>query len=165
MRVRLLMAMAAAGVCVYLGQRAGKRLSVREDTLDAWAGAFLRMEGAVLHLGDSLPELLRRGCGERLPALCVFADRIGETPGSSAEDMLRGFAWDACLTAEERETARECLAGLFATTRDQQARALQYAQAQWRRYLRSAREIRERNGKLYRTLGWLAGAALFILIC
>lgn len=163
--MRLFLAMAAAGACVFLGWRSQRRLLTREETLGAWAAAFSRMEGAVLHTGDSLPELMRRGGGERIRALKELADRIGETPAAPVEELLRDLAWDESLTEEEKETGLECLSGLFSSTRDQQARALRDAREAWRRYVLSAREARERNGKMYLSLGWLAGAALFILIC
>ena len=154
-----------AGACAAMGRAAGGRLIIRERALNDWEGAFSRMEGAAAHLTDGLPALLRRGDGGRVPALNALADRLEERPAALPEELTESLPFEDCLTPAERDTARECLLGLFAPTRDQQLRALGYAREQWAHFRQTSREKREKNGKLYVTLGWLAGAALFILMC
>ena len=163
--MRWLIGLLAAGACAALGGWAARRLSLRVDTLNAWEGALSRMEGMAQHLAMGLPDMLRRASGGQIPCLDILADRIVSDPTRAPEELLRDLPWEPWLSGEERETARDCLLGLFAPTADQQLRAIRFAGEQWQHFRRISREQRERNGRLYRSLGWLGGAALFILMC
>ena len=78
---------------------------------------------------------------------------------------ISALPWDALLSPAERETLSACLRSLFSPTLTQQAQALSAARDQWAVFLRLCREKREKDGKLYVSLGWLGGAAAFILLC
>lgn len=163
--MRWLIGLAVAGACVALGGWAGRKLSLRVDTLTAWEGALSRLEGMAQHLSVALPAMLRRAGGGQIPCLDALADRISLAPAHPPEELLRDLPWEPWLTREEQDTARDCLQGLFAPTADQQLRAIRFAQEQWQRFRRLSLEQREKNGRLYRSLGWLGGAVLFILMC
>ena len=52
-----------------------------------------------------------------------------------------------------------------AATAGPQKKALAQAQEKWRGFARAAREAADKNRRLYCSLGFLGGAALFILLC
>ena len=160
-----LYALAAAGSCAALGMSAARRLTRREALLIAWDGALLRMEGAVTHSGMGLTDVLRQGMGEGNAALEELIRRLSRTPAAAPEALTDGLPWDELLTAPERETLVACLRGLFCPTLEQQAQTIAAARSRWTALLGRCREKREKDGRLYASLGWLGGAAAFILLC
>ncbi len=160
-----LLALAAAGGCAALGMRASRRLARRCALLTAWDGALVRMEGAVTHSGAGLMAVLKQGAGEENAVLRELIRRMEASPAASPEALTEGLPWGELLAPEERETLAACLRGLFCPTLTQQAQALSAARDQWAVYLYRCREKREQDGKLYVSLGWLGGAAAFILLC
>ena len=157
--------MAAAGACAALGMNASRRLSKRCALLTAWDGALLRMEGAVTHSGAGLIDVLKQGAGEENVVLQELIRRMETSPAASPETLTGALPWDELLTPDEQETLSACLRGLFRPTLTQQAQSLSAARDQWAVLLRRCRGKRERDGKLYVSLGWLGGAAAFILLC
>ena len=160
-----LLALAAASGCAALGMSASRRLARRCTLLTAWDGALLRMEGAVTHSGAGLTAVLKQGAGEGNAVLEALIRRMEASPAASPEALTDGLPWDELLSPDERETLAACLRGLFSPTLTQQAQALASARDQWAVHLRRCREKREQDGKLYVSLGWLSGAAAFILLC
>ena len=160
-----LLALAAASGCAAFGMSASRRLSKRCALLTLWDGALLRMEGAVTHSGAGLMAVLRQGAGEEIPVLNELIRRMDQSPAVSPEALTDGLPWDELLSPDERQTLTACLRGLFCPTLTQQAQALSAARDQWAVFLRLCREKREKDGKLYVSLGWLGGAAAFILLC
>ena len=165
MTVRDAAAPLAAAACVMLGGWAARRLSRREDMLSAWEGALIRMEGAVTHSGAGLRDVLKAGAADGVPLLSELARRMEEQPAAAPAALLDGLSWDPLLLPPEKEALAHCLEGLFSPTLNQQAQAIAYALDQWRVFRRLGQEKREKNGRLYFSLGWLSGAALFILLC
>ena len=159
------MALMAAAACVALGLWAARRLARREEMLNAWEGALLRMEGAVTHSGAGLRDVLKAGARDELPVLGELALRLQQTPAAGADALLSGLPWNPLLTDAERNALLECLRGLFSPTLTSQAQAIAYALEQWAVFRRLGREAMDKNGRLYVNLGWLSGAALFILLC
>ncbi len=160
-----LLALAAAGSCAALGMNASRRLSKRCALLTLWDGALLRMEGAVTHSGAGLKDVLWQGVGGDNAVLKELIRRMDQSPAASPETLTGGLPWDELLSPDERQTLADCLRGLFTPTLTQQAQALAVARDQWAVLLRRCRAKREKDGKLYVSLGWLAGAAAFILLC
>ncbi len=160
-----LLALVAAGACAALGMGASRRLSKRCALLAAWDGALLRMEGAVTHSGAGLMAVLKQGLEEENAVLQELIRRLQASPAASPEALTDGLPWDEQLSPDERQTLSACLRGLFSPTLTQQGQALAAAREQWAVYLRRCREKREQDGKLYVSLGWLGGAAAFILLC
>ena len=160
-----IMGLAAAGACAALGFRAADRLGSRETMLKRWDAALSRMEIAVSQGGAALTEVLRRGAGDGVPLLCRLAEDIESAPAQSPRDFIAPLPWDRLLTAPEQETLAECLEAMFSSVPESQARALALARRWLKADLKDAREKREKNGRLYVSLGWLAGAAAFILLC
>lgn len=158
-------ALLAAGACAAAGHGASRRLEKREQLLWVWGDALSRMERAVERGGEPLTAVLRRGADGRAEMLNCLADWIEASPAQAPETMLDRLAWDPLLTAQERQTLCDGLLELFSPDRETQLRALAYARSQWEAFRSSAREIKEKNGRLYVSLGWLAGAGMFILLC
>ncbi len=156
--------MAAAGGCAALGMSASRRLARREALLIFWNEALLRMEGAVVHSGAGLMDVLRQGAGEQCAVLDELIRRLLASPAASPDALTGDLPWDDLLSSAERDTLSACLRGLFSPTLEQQAQAIETARDEWAVHLRRCREKRERDGRLYVSLGWLAGAAAFILL-
>jgi len=163
--MQLILAALAAAACIFLGMMAANRLTARERLLSSWEEILDRLEVKLNQGGDSLPRLLRecaRGTGTCLE---IAAERLEQEGAVSAEEWLRQIPWEPLLTPPEKETLAKCLEGLFAPFLEQQLQALLFAREQWNRFRRISREAQENNVRLYVSLGWLAGAAVFILIC
>ena len=160
------LALLGAGACVALGMSAANRLNRREAILQAWESALLRMDAAVNNSAAPLNEVLRRGAADdNLPVLTELLSRLETLPASSASELLDRLPWEDTLLPAEKETIKDCLIALFSPSLQTQSQALAYAQSQWRVYRQSCREARDKNARLYTSLGWLGGAAVFILLC
>ena len=151
--------------CVALGMSAANRLNRRDEALQTWEGTFLRMDAAVNHSAAALEEVLQKGAAEDLPVLKELIRRLETTPAASISDLLKDLPWDDTLLPTERDTIKDCLTSLFSPSLQTQSQALAYAQAQWWLYRQACREARDKNARLYTSLGWLGGAAMFILLC
>ena len=159
------LAVLGAGACVALGMSGTNRLNRREAVLQGWEKALLRMDAAVNHSAAPLEEVLRRGAAGNLPVLLELTNRLEMNPASSVSALLDGLPWEDTLFPAERETIKDCLTALFSPSLQTQSQALAYTQSQWRVYRQSCREARDKNARLYTSLGWLGGAAIFILLC
>ena len=160
------LAVLGAGACVTLGMNAANRQNRREAVLQAWENALLRMDVAVNHSAAPLEEVVRRGAADdHLPVLTALMQRLNIMPASSADELLDGLPWEDSLLPPERGALKDCLTALFSPSLQTQSQALAYAQSQWRMYRQSFRETREKNARLYISLGWFGGAAVFILLC
>lgn len=163
--MKMLPALLGACGCIALGMAAAARLSAREKQLNAWEAALQHMEGEIQRGGAGLPRLFREAGAGQLPPLEQAAEIMETEPALSPEAMLSGLSWDPFLTETERETLEECLKGLFSPEPEAQLRSIGRAREQWAHFRQLSRECMERNTRLYTSLGWLAGAMVFILIC
>ena len=124
------------------------------------------MDAAVNHSAAPLEDVLGRGAGDdNLPVLTALMQRMKSMPASSTSELLDGLPWEDTLLPPERGALNDCLTALFSPSLQTQSQALAYAQSQWRMYRQSCCEAREKNARLYISLGWLGGAAVFILLC
>ena len=160
------LAVLGAVACVALGINAAGRLNRREAALRAWENALLRMDAAVNHSAVPLEDVLGRGAGDdNLPVLTALMQRLNTMPASSDAELLDGLPWEDTLLPPELGTLKDCLSALFTPSLQTQSQALAYAQSECRMYRQSCCEAREKNARLYISLGWLGGAAVFILLC
>ena len=155
----------AAAACVALGTWAARRLNARESALEEWDAVLKRMETALAFDGAALPQVLRAGADNHLLVLEALIRRMEEAPARPIDELLNGLPWDPPLTDSEKDVLCQCLKALFSPSPLQQSQAVARAQAQWQEFLKSAKAAREKNGRLYVSLGWLGGAALFIFLC
>lgn len=163
--MHLMGAALAAAVCVGGGMVSARYLSARVRTLEGWERALLRMRCVLEKGGAALPALLTAGAARGPDMLATLTTLIETAPAQAPAALLSALPRDPLLTAEEQEALFSCLAGLFAPTPAEQLQALSYTQTQWTPLCREARERLSRGGRLYPQLGWLAGAAVFILLC
>lgn len=158
-------AIPAAAACILLGSRAAGKLKDRENLLTAWEASLQRMEGAVAFNGAALPKVLEAGKDPPLPELDELLRRMAETPAAPVETLLHDLPWNPLLTDTEKNTLLGCFTALFSPSLSQQGQALAKARESWQEYVSSCKQIRQKNARLYLNLGWLGGAALFILLC
>ena len=158
-------ALLAAGGCALLGALCARRLDARERAMEFWENALARMASAVETGGAGLPEILRAGADGGENTLAQAARLLEEKPALSQGDWLSALVWEPLLTERETAALRDALSGLFAATVGPQKKALAQAQEKWRGFARAAREAADKNRRLYCSLGFLGGAALFILLC
>lgn len=155
----LLCAAACAGAGFYAAERAQERMRL----LSLWQEALERMAGAA---GQELPlpEILRAGDAGRGGPLDQAAALLQFRPTVGPEEWIAALPKEKLLRKEERQALEECLLGLWAPHPVWQKRALDRAAGQWREFLRENGQRRGRP-RLYRQLGVLGGAAMFILLC
>lgn len=163
--MRLLLALLSAGVCAALGITAANRLRERERLLQSWKRALETMALSAAHRPAGIPELLRRGAGEQLPLLFRAAALLEREPALSPDAFWARLPPDPLLTRQETEALQEGFRGLFSPDAQLQLQALSCAREQLTRFHALSRETAEKNSRLYTSLGFLSGAALFILIC
>lgn len=157
-----LMALTGAICCVALGWLAARGLRNREKSVQGWERAFLQMEGALKTGGVPLPGLLKAG---NLPCLDEGADLLARQPALSPQAWFSLLPRDPSLTDGEWAVVEDALLGLFSPSPLIQLQQLSYARQQWARFSALCRESAEKNIRLYQALGWLSGAAVFILMC
>ncbi len=162
--MHLILAVLAAGLCGLIGILAAGRLQKRENSLMHWQEALVRMENAITHGQLPLPDVLMAG-GERVELLNDLAKHLQAEPVIGLMALWRSVEPDDLLTEPEWALLTGCMEGLSATSLEMQRTAVHYAREQWVQYLTAGRMARERNARLYQSLGWLCGAALFILLC
>ena len=162
--MQLILAALAAFACIALGTLAANRLSERERLLNAWEDVLQRLEIRIQAGGEALPRLFLESARGTGISLEKAAEVWEKNPGWTAETWLEMLPWEPLLTPPEKDTLQKCLEGMLLPRREQQLQALFFAREQWARFRRICREARENNTRLYMSLGWLAGAAVFILI-
>lgn len=163
--MQMLLALMAAIACVLLGIMAANRLQGREKLLQAWETALQQMAWAAAHHPLPLPALLRLGADNHLAVLETLADMLEASPALSLNDFLSHLPSNPLLTPPEESAIREGLTGLFSPIPEIQIQSLSGARDQLAHFHQISREAAEKNSRLYNSLGFLAGAALFILLC
>lgn len=157
-----LMGLVGAGCCMALGLQQAGRAEKRGDDMESWERAMLKMAGAIEAGGRGLPEILE---ASEIPQLQAGAQLLRQQPALSPEQWAEHLPRDEWLKPAEWALLRQGLMGLFAPLPAQQLREMAYARKRFTPLSAQAREEAGRRGKLYRALGWLGGAAVFILIC
>ena len=159
----VLTALTALAACAAAGHLQARSLAVREQRLRAWAEAWERAEGALRRGGEELPALLRLAAGQDVPALAGLARQLEENPGLAPGDLL--LPQEPLLSPAETEALLACLPALFSPDPGRQLAAVERTREAAERLCRAALEKKEKNGRLSVSLGWLAGAAAFLLLC
>ena len=149
--------------CGAIGTLSGSRVSRRLSAAARWDGILYRMEASAAR-GHPIAEILLSAAEKEDQALLQSARLLQKTPAISQEAWLAAFMWDDLLTPKERSILRGGLAALFSPSREEQTKGLREARRQWNTVLSACEKDGQRLGRLYRQLGWLGGAALFILM-
>ncbi len=162
--MHLFFALISAAACGCLGVLFSRRAAERYRLARAWEAALERMESAVL-AGESLQRILLTGSGGQIPLLGSAAETLRRQPALTVEAWLAALPREPLLQQEEYDLLAACLRGLFSPHMESQMRALRFCRERWQAVVRRCGEESEKNGRLYGRLGWLGGAALFILMC
>ncbi|MBE5787369.1 MAG: hypothetical protein E7324_07495 [Clostridiales bacterium] len=160
--MKALIALAAAAACVALGGISARRLALREEETRRWDRALMTLEGELEGGGLPLPQLMEKA---GVDTLKTGAQLLRDHPGLSPEEMGARLSPPPLLTPPEWQIILTALRGLFAPTVPQQLMGLRHARGEWARALETCRTAAEKNIRLYQSLGWLSGAAVFILLC
>lgn len=166
----LIPAVLAALGCGVLGTVASLSLQKREKLLSAWLLALSRMELTLKSQRLPIHGVLESGVGEHPlidARLTRAAKTLKDTPSATLLD-----AWNEAVQAipcayekDEEKTLLEKLfkelgAGMLEKRREAVSQGLIALGA----VRQKALEAQEKNGRLYRNLGWLGGLALALLI-
>lgn len=165
MNLHLLFACGAAAACVSIGFHFSRRLSRLVDALSQWDKALLALSGAIRYRRASALDALEAGAREEKETLPALLKRMKERPGETPAALIRELPWHPLLPPEAVSALSDCLLSLFLPTLPQQEQGLALSRIPFDDCLSKAREAREKNARLYGSLGWLSGAALFILLC
>lgn len=161
--MQLILSLTAAGACVLLGLCRASRLMSREKALEGWADAMARMESAVTHFSPPISDILREGAA-CAPALAAVGKLMEAAPARPLDELWRELPCDDAIRDAEWAMLGDCLRGLQETTVARQREAIRRTREKWSPLLLSARKARERGVRAYCSLGWLGGAAVFILM-
>ena len=156
-----IIAAGGAFCCIALGLYAARRLREREKSLGLWEEAMIFLSQAVSRGGLPLADLMEEGKTDSLKRAAAL---IRQNPALSAEELIQSLSPDPFLTDPEWQAVCALIRGLFSPHREGQLAAIRHAGDQFARYAALFREAAEKNIRLYRNLGWLAGAAVLILI-
>lgn len=165
MNQRIVFALGAALSCAALGTLSSRRLSRRVDALSQWDKALLAMEGSVKYRQVSAREAVEQGAREEGVTLPALAERMRTRPGQTPGALLDGLPWHPLLPPEAKAALSDWLFALFLPTLPQQEQGMALARALFDRSVQDSQAAQKSYGKLSVSLGWLAGAALFILLC
>lgn len=161
--MRLILACTCAVCCAGLGVFSALRLDRRAAVTRVWANALRRMESAAAHLSLPLEDLLRYGAGDEVPALSRMADALSARPQMGAGALIPDRPPEMA-PSEWREIDR-CLSALDGENRLLQLEALRQARLFLTPLCRKAAADASRLKKARLAVGFLSGAALFILLC
>ena len=164
MSLRIVFALGAAAACAALGGRAAGRLARRAQALSQWDKALRLIAGAVQYRRATALEAVRQGTGAEKTTLPALAERMRADPGKTPEALVQNLPWHAQADQETRQAVSAFLLALFLPTLPQQEQAMRLAKVPFDRLLKDARNAKEKYGRLAVSLGWLAGAAVFILL-
>lgn len=159
----MISALLCAAACGGLGFFAAGQVQARQKLLFWWQEAMERMTGAVQR-ELPLADILRAGDAGRGGPLAQAAALLQSRPTVSPEEWIAAVPREGLLRKEELCVLEACLLGLWAPHPTWQEKALASAAGQWREFLRQSRE-RQGRVRLFRQLGILGGAAMFILLC
>lgn len=156
-------ALAPAAACVLAGQGGAMRLQKRVKLLECWDAALARLESAAVDAGLGSADALGRCVQKDTPQLSQLLALMEAQPASSPESWLSSLSWEEPLSSREKEILAGFFLSFLSPFPEAQSRGMGYARQRWREALGDAQKAREANARLYRSLGWLSGAALFIL--
>lgn len=155
-----------------IGFKLAKRYTVRIQELSAMQGALSRLETEIQHYTSSLPEALLeigKSVGGGTGNLFILT---GQTLIEKKEYTV-SEAWSLCLEKVKPELCfeqedfyilRRFGSQLGKSDKEGQVRFIRLTMLQLQEEEKKARVIREKNDKMYRSLGLLGGLALTILL-
>lgn len=157
-----MMAVAGALACAALGMLMGTRLSRRCARLRNWQQALFIIRAQCVYARAPLWQALKAG-GAYVDALTAIAQSV-ESKGADPFALFGNLRRDALLTSEEWAVLASCMQALAHGGAAEQDLALTYASERFRGFCESAQAKRDRDTRLFISLGWLGGACVFLLL-
>jgi stage III sporulation protein AB len=158
--------------CGFLGLGMAQAYFARPVELRTLNVGLKMLETEIVYTATPLPVALAR-IGERLgePVAILFriaAKLLQEERGLPAaqawEQGLEALGRKSALTPADLDVLRTLGQGLGASGREDQVKNLELARQHLSRQLIAAEEAANRQGKMWRTLGFLLGTALVLLM-
>lgn len=157
-----MLAALSAAACAGLGAWAGLRLARRDVRLRRWQQALLSVRAACAYARMPPARAVLAGAAH-IPQLKTLSERM-ESGDAALADPLCGLARDTLLTPAERAVLLSCWEALLRGDALEQQQAFDYALARFEAFCACAERARERNARLYVTLGCLGGACIFLTL-
>lgn len=161
--LKLIGAVMIIAVCAYIGFAAGEEAKHRQRLLEETASALELLKSEICFSDTELKKAF------------INIDRVTDTEGIFARAAERieeegiSRAWNRAVESagldEEDEHVLKLLSSKIGKTDSEgQRRHIEYTASLLRERARDAKEIYEKNGKIYRSVGFLAGAAAVLLL-
>lgn len=160
-------------ICSYaLGSRLANRYSLRLREIRSFQGAFSELETEVMYLQAFLPEAFASLARRSNAGLAYFFYGVNEKLNGRSGYLL-AEAWEASLCEskpflnidqEEYEIISQFGRHLGTSDKEGHRRCFDMIQQKLRNQERKADEARLRYEKMYRSLGFLGGLALAIML-
>lgn len=163
-------ALGAGVACALIGYMASRTLTMRVTNITQWLAALKRIETSLKGAGLSIMRVLEAGMAKDSPTV---SNRLKET----VEQMKLHPPWtveQAWMEASKTKLSGErdaekaildqCFRDIGLGTIDQRQQGLSLAMERLALLNTEAREEERRNGRLYKSLGWLAGLALVLML-
>jgi len=159
-------------VSTIIGFELAKRYAIRVRELCAMQGALSRLETEILHFSSSLPEALieiGKSIGGGTGKLFYLTgqtliEKKNHTVADAWSSALEQLKTELCFAQEEIEILHRFGNQLGNSDKEGQARFIHLTLLQMQEEEKKARAIRDKNSRMYRTLGILCGIALTILL-
>jgi stage III sporulation protein AB len=161
--IRLVCGLIAAAACALLGIEASMRLKRRVEYLAAWIRALEMLDLRLVHDGIPLREVvLQEGDGEIAKRLAAFSKVLSENPR-----MTSAQAWQASFKGQdtkEEKVLAACFSSIGTGVLEKRRTTIAQTIEQLNVLKKEAEEKAQRDCKLYRSLGFAAGAALLLIL-
>lgn len=158
--------------CGLLGIAASNRYTLRPRDLRRYRSAMQMLETEIIYGCTPLPQAFSNIAGKVDGPLKGFFSMI-------SEDLLTGFsyslsnAWvkalevliaESCLNNADKELIVDFGKVLGSSDREDQKKHFELLYIQLKQHEEMAEEARRKNGKMYKSLGFLSGIVIFILL-
>lgn len=165
--IRLLGGALIMAACAVAGYRGAGRLAEQRRRYCGWQQGLSALQRAIEYHLIPLPRALREAAeaaGAGAEVFSLSARLLAEGDGLSG-----GEAWSlaldgANLKQQEREILALVAAGLGLSDAESQSRQLEACAGRLHEAEQEATEKEKRFGKLWRSMGWAAGATLILLL-
>lgn len=170
--VRLLGAVLVVVSCGIWGLSVAWSYRLRPRELRAFISGLKLLETEIAYACTPLPQALEKIGGQLEGAVKMLflqlARRLRDEPGLPAtyawEQGLNGLKEKSALLPQDLEILRALGQGLGLSGREDQVKNLELAREHLKRQLALAEEAAERQGRMWRTLGFLLGITLALLM-
>ena len=156
----MLAGMIVGAACVCAGAAASYRLYRRAVLLRDWQQAMIAMRAAAVYAHAGCADTLRAG---QMAVLKKLAEQV-EREGADAAAAYEALGGDALIRGDERAVIACVLRTLSGGGRDEQEAMLSYAEARFSAFCERAEALRDRDARMFVSLGVLCGICALIML-